>query len=134
MTQKEKAKLVPVSREPALLTERDANKSPVLECIDHGITLPKRSSAKVEKTKIEKSKRTKEKKKSKDIVEMKESKEIPFEPHCVDSTKPENLISYTNIEIDHPDICILYADHDLHFQCKRRRLRAEAYENSMKLC
>ena len=32
MTQKEKAKLVPVSREPALLTERDANKSPVLEC------------------------------------------------------------------------------------------------------
>lgn len=38
MTQKEKAKLVPVSREPALLTERDANKSPVLECIDLGIT------------------------------------------------------------------------------------------------
>ena len=30
MTQKEKAKLVPVSREPALLTERDADKSPVL--------------------------------------------------------------------------------------------------------
>lgn len=28
MTQKEKAKLVPVSREPALLTERDADKSP----------------------------------------------------------------------------------------------------------
>ena len=38
MTQKEKAKLVPVSREPALLTERDADKSPVLECIDLGIT------------------------------------------------------------------------------------------------
>lgn len=36
MTQKEKAKLVPVSREPALLTERDADKSPVLECIDLG--------------------------------------------------------------------------------------------------
>ncbi len=38
MTQKEKAKLVPVSREPALLPERDADKSPVLECIDLGIT------------------------------------------------------------------------------------------------
>ena len=38
MTQKEKAKLVPVSRDPALLTERDADKSPVLECIDLGIT------------------------------------------------------------------------------------------------
>ena len=38
MTQKEKAKRVPVSREPALLTERDADKSPVLECIDLGIT------------------------------------------------------------------------------------------------
>ena len=37
MTQKEKAKLVPVSREPALLTERDADKSPVLECIDLGL-------------------------------------------------------------------------------------------------
>ena len=36
MTQK--TKLVPVSREPALLTERDADKSPVLECIDLGIT------------------------------------------------------------------------------------------------
>ena len=36
MTQK--TKLVPVSREPALLTERDAGKSPVLECIDLGIT------------------------------------------------------------------------------------------------
>ena len=32
---------------------------------------------------------------------MKESKEIPFEPHCVDSTRPENLISYTNIEVDY---------------------------------
>ena len=31
---------------------------------------------------------------------MEESKEIFFEPHCVDSTKPENLISYTNIEVD----------------------------------
>ena len=28
MTQKEKAKLVPVSREPALLTERDADNPP----------------------------------------------------------------------------------------------------------
>ena len=36
MTQK--TKLVPVSREPALLPERDADKSPVLECIDLGIT------------------------------------------------------------------------------------------------
>ena len=38
MPQKQKTKLVPVSREPALLTERDAGKSPVLECIDLGIT------------------------------------------------------------------------------------------------
>lgn len=59
-------------------------------------------SAKAEETKVEKTKvkKTKGKKKSKDIVEMKESKEIPFEPHCVDSTRPENLISYTNIEVD----------------------------------
>ena len=35
-----------------------------------------------------------------DVVEMEETKEIAFEPHCVDSTKPENLISYTNIEVD----------------------------------
>ena len=38
MPQKQKTKLVPVLREPALLTERDADKSPVLECIDLGIT------------------------------------------------------------------------------------------------
>ena len=38
MPQKQKTKLVPVLREPALLTERDAGKSPVLECIDLGIT------------------------------------------------------------------------------------------------
>ena len=31
-------KLIPVSRPPALLTERDADKTPVLECIDLGIT------------------------------------------------------------------------------------------------
>ena len=31
---------------------------------------------------------------------MKKTKEINFQPHCVDSTKPENLISYTNIEVD----------------------------------
>ena len=37
MTQK--TKLVPVTREPALLPERDADKSPVLECIDLGIDL-----------------------------------------------------------------------------------------------
>ena len=36
MTQK--TKLVPVTREPPLLPERDADKSPVLECIDLGIT------------------------------------------------------------------------------------------------
>ena len=36
MTQK--TKLIPVTREPALLPERDADKSPVLECIDLGIT------------------------------------------------------------------------------------------------
>ena len=34
----QKTKLVPVTREPALLPERDADKSPVLECIDLGIT------------------------------------------------------------------------------------------------
>ena len=34
----EKTKLIPVHREPALLPERDADKSPVLECIDLGIT------------------------------------------------------------------------------------------------
>ena len=34
----EKTKLVPVSRPPALLPERDADKMPVLECIDLGIT------------------------------------------------------------------------------------------------
>ena len=45
-------------------------------------------------------KKTKGSKKEKDLVEMEESKEIFFEPHCVDSTKPENLISYTNIEVD----------------------------------
>ena len=39
-------------------------------------------------------------KKTKDVVEMKKTKEINFQPHCVDSTKPENLISYTNIEVD----------------------------------
>ena len=31
---------------------------------------------------------------------MQKTKEINFQPHCVDSTKPENLISYTNIEVD----------------------------------
>ncbi len=39
-------------------------------------------------------------KETKDMVEMKKTKEINFQPHCVDSTKPENLISYTNIEVD----------------------------------
>ena len=34
-------KLIPVSRPPALLTERDADKTPVLECIDPGITFDK---------------------------------------------------------------------------------------------
>ena len=34
----EKTKLVPVSRPPALLPERDKDKMPVLECIDLGIT------------------------------------------------------------------------------------------------
>ena len=38
LTENEKAMLVPVSRVPALLSERDADKSPVLECIDLGIT------------------------------------------------------------------------------------------------
>mgnify|MGYP000237763899 CR=1 FL=1 len=49
---------------------------------------------------IEKTKKTKEIKETKDVVEMKKTKEINFQPHCVDSTKPENLISYTNIEVD----------------------------------
>ena len=34
------------------------------------------------------------------FLRRKETKEINFQPHCVDSTKPENLISYTNIEVD----------------------------------
>ena len=49
---------------------------------------------------IEKTKKTKEIKETKDVVEMQKTKEINFQPHCVDSTKPENLISYTNIEVD----------------------------------
>ena len=38
---------------------------------------------------------TKKIKETKDVVEMQKTKEINFQPHCVDSTKPENLISYT---------------------------------------
>ena len=38
---------------------------------------------------IEKTKKTKEIKETKDVVEMKKTKEINFQPHCVDSTKPE---------------------------------------------
>ncbi len=38
MTQKQRTKLVPVPRSTALLPERDADKSPVLECIDLGVT------------------------------------------------------------------------------------------------
>ena len=49
---------------------------------------------------IEQTKKTKEIKETKDVVEMQKTKEINFQPHCVDSTKPENLISYTNIEVD----------------------------------
>lgn len=78
-------------------------------------------SAKAEKTNVEKTKvkKTKGKKKSKDIVEMKESKEIPFEPHCVDSTRPENLISYTNIEVNGnvlDNISDYHATSDIEFQ------------------
>lgn len=43
---------------------------------------------------------SKEVKEAEDLVEMEETKEVAFESHCVDSTKPENLISYTNIEVD----------------------------------
>ena len=43
---------------------------------------------------------SKEVEESEDLVEMEETKEGAFESHCVDSTKPENLISYTNIEVD----------------------------------
>ena len=49
---------------------------------------------------IEQTKKTKEIKETKDVVEMQKTKEINFQPHCVDTTKPENLISYTNIEVD----------------------------------
>lgn len=34
------------------------------------------------------------------LVEMEPSKDILFDPHCVESTAPENMISYTNIQID----------------------------------
>lgn len=43
---------------------------------------------------------SKDTKAAEDLVEMEVTKEISFEPHCVESTKPENLISYTNIEVD----------------------------------
>lgn len=43
---------------------------------------------------------SKDAKAAEDLVEMEVTKEISFEPHCVESTKPENLISYTNIEVD----------------------------------
>ena len=32
-----------------------------------------------------------------ELLEMEEIKDSPFSPNCVDSTNPENLISYTNI-------------------------------------
>ena len=53
-----------------------------------------------------------------DLVEMEEVKEIAFEPHCVDSTKPENLISYTNIEVDGnqlENVADYQADGDIEF-------------------
>lgn len=34
------------------------------------------------------------------LLEMEKTEEIAFAPHCVDSTKPENLIDYTELEID----------------------------------
>lgn len=52
------------------------------------------------------------------LVEMEEIKEIAFEPHCVDSTKPENLISYTNIEVDGnqlENVADYQADGDIEF-------------------
>lgn len=50
---------------------------------------------------------------------MEEIKDIPFSPHCVDSTKPENLISYTNIEVNGnvlDNISDYHATSDIEFQ------------------
>ena len=35
-----------------------------------------------------------------EMLEMEKLKDINFQPHCTDSTKPENLISYTDIEVN----------------------------------
>ena len=57
-------------------------------------------SAKQTDNKKVKAAASKDAKAAEDLVEMEVTKEISFEPHCVESTKPENLISYTNIEVD----------------------------------
>ena len=54
-----------------------------------------------------------------ELLEMEEIKDIPFSPHCVDSTKPENLISYTNIEVNGnvlDNISDYHATSDIEFQ------------------
>ena len=35
-----------------------------------------------------------------DVLEMEELKDITFNPRCTDTTKPENLISYTDVEVN----------------------------------
>ena len=60
----------------------------------------KTDNRKVKEVSSAKIKNTKEEKETRDLVEMEESREIHFEPHCIESTKPENLISYTNVEVD----------------------------------
>lgn len=52
---------------------------------------------------LEDSKKTVEtaaEKKEEQLLEMEESREIPFAPHSVESTRPENLIASTELEID----------------------------------
>ena len=50
---------------------------------------------------IRKNEKTQKKKKKQGILlKWKKAERFHFEPHCVESTKPENLISYTNVEVD----------------------------------
>lgn len=61
---------------------------------------------------------SKEAKTEDNVVEMEVSKEISFQPHSVDSTKPENLISYTDIEVDGSQLASISdytADSDIEF-------------------
>lgn len=61
---------------------------------------------------------SKEAKSEDNVVEMEVSKEISFQPHSIDSTKPENLISYTDIEVDGSQLASISdykADSDIEF-------------------